>query len=46
MMNHRYKNSQSESKRVSVVNDYNTTDIKSNEFGSLKKNARYIMFQC
>ena len=40
------KNSKIESKRVSVVDDYSSPDVKSNEFISLKKNARYIMFQC
>ena len=38
------KNSKIESKRVSVVDDYSSPDVKSNEFSSLKKNARYIMF--
>jgi hypothetical protein len=40
------KNSKIGSKRASVVDDYNSPDVKSNEFVSLKKNARYIMFQC
>jgi hypothetical protein len=38
------KNSKIESKRASVVDDYISPEIKSNDFGSLKKNARYIMF--
>lgn len=38
------KNSKVESKRQSVADDYNSQQIHSKEFGSLKKNARDIMF--